>query len=212
VGKSQDEVGPPRDPQAADLEAELEEIRKSRRKRWRWWPAIPLVGVGILLVIGVRLTLIRTRQRAMIRLAAAEATAFDLGAVTFRRDVGVYPPDDITVMGGSARLGGSEVLVHHLMRRFMTKAGMCGPYVSVRDDRLSDEDGDGFEEFRDPWGGVYVYAQRTPAPGETPPRFFDIASPGPDGVLGGTMVPGKGYVPATTPAGKAVEEDNVTNW
>ena len=66
--------------------------------------------------------------------------------------------------------------------------------------------------FRDPWGGVYVYAQRTPAPGEDPPRPFDIASPGPDGLLGGEMVPGKGYVPATTPEGKAAEADNITSW
>lgn len=39
---------------------------------------------------------------------------------------------------------------------------------------------------------------------------FDVVSAGPDGVLGGAMVPGTGYVPAATPEGAAYEQDNVT--
>ena len=136
---------------------------------------------------------------------------------TFRQEVGAFPPDDLGSRRGWPTFDGDETLAYHLGRSFTTKAGQSfDPYVSMTAERLSDVDADGFMEFRDPWGGVYVYALRPPAPGvsdgEAPPRFFDLASPGPDGVLGGEMVPGKGYVPATTPEGKAAEADNVTNW
>jgi hypothetical protein len=198
------------------VQTEIEEVRASRRswwRWWRWWPAIPLAAVAILLVIGLGLTLIRARREAKIQWATAEVAALARGVTAFRRDVGSFPPDDIALRGGWPTFDEGETLAYHLGRRFMIKTGQSfGPYVSMAAERLSDVDGDGFKEFPDPWGGAYVYSRRMPAPDENPPRFFDIASPGPDGVLGGTMVPGKDYVPAATPQGKAAEADNVTNW
>lgn len=195
------------------MQTEVEEVRRPRRSWWRWWPAIPLVAVAILLVVGIGLTLIRARREAKIRWAAVELAAIGRALMTFREEVGAFPPDDIALRGGWPTFDEGETLAYHLGRRFMIKTGQSfGPYMYMAAERLSDVDGDGFEEFPDPWGGAYVYVLRKPAPGENPPRFFDIASPGPDGVLGGVMVPGTGYVPATTPAGKAAEADNITNW
>lgn len=195
------------------MRTEVEEIRRPRRSWWRWWPAIPLAAVAIFLVIGIGLTLIRARREAKIQWAAMELTAIGRALMTFRKEVGTFPPDDLALRGGWPTFDGDETLAYHLARRFTTKTGRSvNMYISVTEERLSDVDGDGFKEYRDPWDGVYVYALRKPAPGENPPRFFDIASPGHDGDLGGQMVPGKGYVPATTPEGKAAEADNVTNW
>jgi len=214
MGKPVEESKASCDPDRARIEAELADIRRSRRRRWRWWPAIPLAAVPTLLIIGVGLTLIKANRRAKIPWAAAEVAALAQAVTTFRSEVGSFPPD---CRRGWPTFDGDETLAYHLGRSFVTKTGQSfNAYISMTPERLSDVDGDGFMEFRDPWGGVYVYSLRTPAPGatqsKTPPRLFDIASPGPDGVLGGRMVPGKGYVPATTSEGKAAEEDNVTNW
>ena len=201
------------DPREAQLEAELAEIRRSSRDRWRWWPLIPLVAVALLLVVGTGLTLIRAQRVAKTQWAAKEVTELVQAVTIFRSEVGSFPPDCRT---GWPTFGVDETLALHLGLRFMTGAGGVGPYMSMAADRLSDVDGDGFMEFCDPWGGAYVYALRTPAPGAantgSPPRLFDIASPGPDGVLGGRMVPGKGYVPATLPEDIAAEADNITSW
>ena len=173
-----------------------------------------VVGVALALAIiaGFNTTCRSGLVRPHERVAAVDITTFAMGLATYQRDLGAYPPDDITSAGGSAEDGANEVIHYYLGRKHVVGVHFYGPYVTFKVIRLTDEDADGFLEYRDPWGGVYVYAQRTPAPNENPPRFFDIASPGPDGVLGGTMVPGTGYVPATTPAGKAAEADNVTNW
>jgi len=216
MGKPVEESKASCDAGRARIESDLADIRRSRRRRWLWWPVIPLAAVAILLVIGTGLTLTQASREAKIPWAAAEVAALAQGVTAFRGDVGSFPPDNLGSLRGWPTFDGDETLAYHLGRRFMIRAGSFGPYVSMTPERLSDVDGDGFMEFRDPWGGVYVYALRTPAPvatqSKTPPRLFDIASPGPDGLLGGEMVPGKGYVPATTPEGKAAEADNVASW
>jgi hypothetical protein len=143
--------------------------------------------------------------------ALAQLSSLARAIEFYRTGLGRYPSDDIVLAGGSAEHGTNEV-IHYYLREHSDGEHIFGPYFGFKEEHLTDADGDGLLEYRDPWDGVYVYAHRTPAPNEIPPRFFDIASPGPDGKLGGRMVPGKGYVPATTPAGKAAEADNVTNW
>ena len=43
-------------------------------------------------------------------------------------------------------------------------------------------------------------------------RRYDLANPGPDGVLGGEMIPERGCDAEATPEGKAAAADNVTSW
>ncbi|MHC4253393.1 MAG: hypothetical protein ACYS9X_30110 [Planctomycetota bacterium] len=173
-----------------------------------------VLGLAFVLaiIVGLVTTCLFGSRKLPRRAAGVDIMTFAMGLAAYHRDFGAYPPDDMTAIGGSAEDGANEVIFCYLGRKHRVGESFYGPYVTFKPRQLTDEDSDGFQEYRDPWGGVYVYAQRTPAPGEKPPRFFDIASPGPDGGLGGRMVPGKGYVPATSPAGKAAEADNVTNW
>jgi len=184
-------------------------------------PSMVSVAVGVavflgIIVLAVSMILLRQRTITSVRPANHDVQCLVVSVERYYADLGSYPPDDIVPIGGSAENAFSESLVHYLGQVQRQHGRAVGPYMEFSEDRLTDSDTDGFMEFRDPWGGVYVYALRTPAPGaiksKTPPRFFDIASPGPDGLLGGEMVPGKGYVPATTPEGKAAEADNVTSW
>jgi len=181
------------------------------------WPSVfnMIVGVAFALAIiaGLVTPLLFGSTKPHGLRARADIKCFTVGLAAYRRDVGAYPPDDITAIGGSAEYGMSEALVHYLGKRLSKGSDFYGPYVHFKTRQLTDKDADGFQEYRDPWGGPWLYARRTPSSGtpdgETPPRGYDLASPGRDGDLGGRMVPGKGYGPATTPEGKAAEADNV---
>ena len=184
------------------------------------WPSIVSAVVGVVFALVIIAGLVSTctywpRKNPKLS-ARADIRTFSIGLAAYHRDLGEYPPDDITAIGGSPEYGMSEALVHHLGRRLLKGRDSYGPYVHFKTRQLTDEDGDGFEEYHDPWGGLYLYARRPPpsdaSDGKALPHGYDIASPGPDGVLGGRMVPGKGYVPATTSEGKAAEADNVTSW
>lgn len=154
------------------------------------------------------------RARAKRAATGVEIDAFISALDMYRRQLGSYPSDDITLVGGSAANGPSEVLVYYLHRKLPKGANTYGPFMKLKAARLVDRDGDGFPEYCDPYGSPYVYAENASdkPPGGMNPGSFDLVSRGPDGVLGGSISPATGYVPATTPAGKGQEKDNITNW
>jgi hypothetical protein len=186
------------------------------KKGWRFGCGELAAVVFVVLVVGYFVARALPRRVRPNRLARQQVKCLAVSLDHYVKDLGEYPPEDIVVIGGSAEHGMSEALVHYLGQPLSLKGKTQIEYFRMRDTLLTDEDTDGFKEYRDPWGGAWFYAREALAPGATQsgkaPRFFDIASPGPDGKLGGQMVPGKGYVPATTAEGKAAEADNVTNW
>jgi type II secretory pathway pseudopilin PulG len=152
--------------------------------------------------------------RSLERGTRADIKALEMGLAQYRRDWGAYPPDDIVLVGGSAPNAMNEALVHHLCRKIIKGASTYGPYVVIDKGRFGDSDVDGYLELRDPYGNLYQYAENAShaTPTGASPGSYDIVSPGHDGALGGTISPATGYVPAGTPAAKALEEDNVTSW
>ncbi|MHC4504602.1 MAG: prepilin-type N-terminal cleavage/methylation domain-containing protein [Planctomycetota bacterium] len=174
-----------------------------------------VVIVIIAILAGICFGVIQAiRARAMRGGTRAEIDALSSALEVYRLQLGSYPSDDITRVGGSPANGPSEVLVYYLHRRLPKGANRYGPYMKFKAAKLVDSDGDGFPEYCDPYGNPYVYAENASdrPPGGVNPGSFDIVSRGPDGVLGGTISPATGYVPATSPAGKAQEKDNITNW
>ncbi len=146
-------------------------------------------------------------------------TKLDIATLTmalnyYQKELSAYPPDGIAAAGGSGEHGANEALVFYLGRKHKVGANYYGPYMEFKKERLTDEDADGFREFRDPWGGLYLYAENAShaTPTGMNAESFDIVSAGRDGELGGTISPATGYVPATTREGRAREKDNVTNW
>ena len=127
---------------------------------------------------------------------------------------GAYPPDDITLVGGSTENGMGEAPVFFLGTGQEKYGRRFGPYLEFESKHLTDKDGDGFRELRDPWGNLFLYAENKSheKPTGMNPKSYDLVSPGPDGELGGTISPATGYVPAATDAGKARERDNIANW
>ena len=90
---------------------------------------------------------------------------------------------------------------------------MVGPYVHADDLTLTDSDGDGYPEIRDPWGHLLVYHPfRThDASDRVGGGSFFLGSPGQDGEIGGALDSCLGYVPSTTARGAKLERDNITN-
>ena len=144
----------------------------------------------------------------------ADIKCFTIGLAQYRKDWGAFPPDDSALAGGGAPDEMNEALVHFLCRRIVRSASTYGPYSEISNKRFEDSEPDGFPELRDPYGNLYRYAENAShaTPTGVNPRSYDIVSPGRDGRLGGTISPATGYVPATTPEGKAAEADNVTSW
>ncbi|MHC4253392.1 MAG: prepilin-type N-terminal cleavage/methylation domain-containing protein [Planctomycetota bacterium] len=175
-----------------------------------------LVAMAILLILaGVVFGVARAfHLRSLERITREDIGALEMGLAQYRRDWGAYPPDDIAAAGGAAPNAMNEALVHFLCRRIIRSASTYGPYADIGKGRFADSDTDGFLELRDPYGNLYEYAENAShsTPTGANPRSYDIVSPGHDGALGGTISPATGYVPAATPAAKALEEDNVTSW
>jgi hypothetical protein len=193
----------------------MHDAEPSDREGWLARRRPIVLYVLALLLLGLVVGVIRSARRR----ATAAATALELAQVTaalklYWADHSAYPPDDITLVGGSARYGTNEVLVHYLARELKVKGRIRPPYLSISGERLADEDFDGFQEYRGLLGNLYRYAEN--ASHEKPtgknPKTYDLVNPGPDGELGGTILPATGYVPAITPKGKAREKDNVTSW
>jgi general secretion pathway protein G len=149
-----------------------------------------LVVMGIILILaGIITSTVFAFQRIMREKAASvDIQTFTMGLAAYKRDLGSYPPADITLVGGSATHGLNEVLYYYLGRKHLKGANFYGPYVTFKTRRLADVDGDGIKEYQDTFGTYYEYAVN-------PTGGYDIVSPGPDGRLGGTIDAVDGYVP-----------------
>lgn len=174
-----------------------------------------VVIVAALTVLGwyiLHAPLIQSKMSTQGR-AVAEVSRLALALDSYERDFGAYPPDIMPEGACSAEHQMSEVLTQYLTTTIALDQRKYGPYYEGFSEAcLTDADSDGFPEFRDPWGGPFLYARKN-LRGKAltvNDRFYDIVSAGPDGQLGGTMVSGTGYVPANTPEGKASEQDNIT--
>ncbi len=185
----------------------------SRPKRRVTFAEITVFVFLIFILVGIFWPAPRRRNTDPSARAQRDLAELSTAITRYREDLGAYPPDDITLAGGSAENGMSEVLVHYLARSHQKDGCVYGPYVHIAKDQLADRHDDDFPEYNDPWGNLYLYAEN--ASHEKPtgmnPKSFDLVSPGPDGELGGTISPATGYVPATSNEGKAQEKDNVTN-
>lgn len=189
--------------------------KPSARRRAFTLLELMIVIVIIAILAGISYGVISAlRARTLRGLTTVEIQTLGANLDLHRNQLGAYPPDDITLVGGSAENGTSEALVYYLRRKLKKGGNTYGPYMEFKKARLEDRDGDGFPEYSDPYGNPYVYADNASeaTPTGMRPRSYDLASPGPDGELGGTISPATGYVPAASPAGKAQEKDNITSW
>jgi type II secretory pathway pseudopilin PulG len=191
--------------------------RASGARRGNAFTLIELIVVMsiIMILAGLIFGVVRAVYlRSLANATRMDIKAMEIGLAQYRKDWGAYPPDDIAVAGGTAPNEMNEALVYFLNRKIIKNASTYGPYSEFRESRLVDSEPDGFPELRDPYGNLYQYAENASHATSTGanPKSYDIVSPGHDGLLGGTISPATGYVPATTPAGKAAEADNITSW
>ncbi len=175
--------------------------------RWAALTLVSLATIGLCIHYTTRTTVHPPHLRM-----AYDVQTFRISLDAYYRDLGAYPPDDVESVGGATEYGTNEVIHYYLGRKHLVNENFYGPYASFKESRLTDEDQDGFPEYRDPRGCLYLYVRREDWPQGGASRGYDLVNAGPDGILGGRMVPGKGYVPATSPEGKAAEADNITNW
>ncbi|MCY3021154.1 MAG: hypothetical protein NTW87_19240 [Planctomycetota bacterium] len=121
----------------------------------------------------------------------------------YRDDFLVYPPDTVPTSKGG------EVLYHFLCRNLSSGALTYGPYVAMP---VVDRDGDGFPEIP-PSSGLGDLEYKVLLAPDGKQRGCVIISPGPDGLLGGTVDPRKGFIPDETilnKDGQPAYEDNIT--
>jgi len=180
-----------------------------------------LVVVSIIMILAGLLSVaaFAVLRRARSKAAKADIESFVMALSIYQRDLGAYPPDDAIPeqtwdTGQTPEHRSNEALVYHLTRKLKKGLNWYGPYLALKKERLRDDDNDGFEEYRDPFGNLYLYAENASFPGceGRNPKSYVIVSPGEDGKLGGTFDTTHGYRDATTDLGKAEEADNITNW
>lgn len=179
--------------------------------------------IELLVVITIMMILAGTTTAAIFKVRSimqTKAAKVDIRTITmalaaYQRELGSYPPDDvIPETGWSADpYGLNEVLVYYLGRKHMVGGNVYGPYIEFKTHRLVDRDGDGFDEYLDPFRNHYEYAENrsntTPfAANKRNKGSYDIVSPGRDGVLGGSITAADGYLSP----GVDAEKDNITNW
>lgn len=158
-------------------------------------------------------------RRARAKAAKADIESFVMALSMYYKDLGAYPPDNAIPetswdAGQTPEHRANEALVYHLTRKLKKGLNWYGPYIQLKKERLSDDDGDGYEEYKDPFGNLYLYAENASFPdceGRNPSSYV-IISKGEDGKLGGTFDIVHGYRDATTDQGKLEESDNITNW
>ncbi len=158
-------------------------------------------------------TIFALQRKARERAVKIDIQTFTMALAVYHRELGGYPTDDITLLGGTADpvRGLNEALVYHLSRKL--KGGDYGPYMEFQKERLDDKDNDGFDEYYDPFGNLYEYAENESDP-MRPGRnkgSYDLVSPGRDELLGGIITAADGYVEATE-ANRTYERDNLSNW
>jgi prepilin-type N-terminal cleavage/methylation domain-containing protein len=170
-------------------------------------------------------TVLGQRDRIRRKAIGVEISNLCSALEAYRKDLKEYPPDAIP---GESQADSNEALVYWLGRKQKRGLNTYGPYMEFKRSRLTDADGDGFQEYRDTFDNLYLYAENesqtaknerdgltNPEVG-TNPRTFDLVSPGPDGALGGTITTAGGFV--ANPAadansdGKPDAEDDVYSW
>jgi prepilin-type N-terminal cleavage/methylation domain-containing protein len=200
---------------AGERGARLDESGRRRSTGFTLVELLVVLSIIVLLagiVSGAALTFRRIMQN---KAAAWDIKTFSIALAAYKLDFGRYPPDDFIPDTASTawdpKFGMNEVLYYYLGLRHQKGLNMCGPYGKFREKRLVDEDGDGFKEYLDPYGGLYYYAENASDP-IRPGKHkdsYDIVSPGLDGMLGAedVMTTEGGYEPTEDP----FEEDNVSN-
>jgi prepilin-type N-terminal cleavage/methylation domain-containing protein len=177
-----------------------------------------LVVMAIILVLAGMLTAaaFALKNMGMTKGAKADIQAIGVGLAAYRRDFGSYPPDFGMGAGGPDGVYGemNETMVYYLGSKLVRGLNTYGPYVQFKESKLTDEDNDGFHEYRDPYGNLYIYAENASQanPVGHNQKTYDLVSPGEDGLLGGTISKDTGYVDATMEPFLAQERDNISNW
>ncbi len=176
-----------------------------------------LVVMTIIMILSGMLTaaVFTFRKMMAARAAKFDIQTFSMALAAYRRDMGSYPPDDDipTAAGGwDTSYGMNEVLVYYLGRRHVIGDNVYGPYMEFKLKRLVDKDGDGLDEYLDPWRNHYLYAENASAGVGHNRRSYDLVCMGLDGVLGCVMNPAVGYDDETGIIDADAMEDNITNW
>jgi prepilin-type N-terminal cleavage/methylation domain-containing protein len=163
------------------------------------------VAVAILAILGALSAAVVVDQIRKTEMARTRMEIGSIGSVAelYRGALGAYPPDTVP---GEPEAGSNEALVYWLTREHRRGMNTYGPYLGAKQVLLADTDGDGFPEYRDPFGNLYLYAENAsqtakneregvanPEVGANP-RGFDVVSAGRDGLLGGTISPETGFV------------------
>ncbi|MHC4248992.1 MAG: type II secretion system protein GspG [Planctomycetota bacterium] len=168
-----------------------EACRRGRPPRGGGFTLIELLVVmAIMLILAgiITSTVFVFKRMMMERGAGVDIQTFTMGLAAYKRDLGSYPPADITLVGGSATHGLNEAIYYYLGLKHLKGANFYGPYVTFKTNRLRDDDDDGFKEYLDTFGTHYQYAPNSKG-------GYDIVSPGRDGELGGKIDFVDGYVP-----------------
>jgi len=144
-----------------------------------------LVVMAIMLILtGMITSTIFVFKRMMQEKAAdTDIRTFTIGLAAYKRELGAYPPAALDTWIGTDEHRRNELLHFYLGRRHLRGANYYGPYVKFKTKRLRDTDNDGFDEYPDPFGGLYQYGLVTDADGVT--VRYEIVAPGRDDVYGG---------------------------
>ena len=146
-----------------------------------------LVVMAIMMILTgmITSTIFIFKRMMQAKAADADIRTFTMGLAAYKKELGAYPPSDAGSWIGSDEFRRNELLHYYLGRRHLKGANFYGPYVKFKAKRLRDEDSpkDGYEEYPDPFGGLYEYGLVTDADGV--PVRYEIVAPGRDGLLGG---------------------------
>jgi len=185
--------------------------------------------MSIMTILAAILLSVIVGARGVVRAktASIEMNMFKMGLEKYRDELKQYPADTIpgnNDSGTSATMAGqramNEALIYALTRKHKKGLNTYGPYVNLKEGSLQDSDNDGYMEHLDPFGNFYLYAENEsqtlqnekdgvedPGVGFQP-RSYDLVTPGPDHVLGGTISPENGFQGEDSSATK----DDVYSW
>jgi type II secretory pathway pseudopilin PulG len=182
-----------------------------------------LVVVGIMIILAGMLSTaaIIFRARMRVRIAKVDIKNLVMALSAYHIDLHGYPPDEYDVLPAPySTLNSNQLLAYHLGRRLRKGPNYYGPYMEFTDARLVDP-GDGYEEYRDPWGELYHYFENQKHYGGGHPvgqnkRTYDLISGGPDRKVGGTERTDTIETESITwfdwPTDQDAARDDITNW
>jgi type II secretory pathway pseudopilin PulG len=157
------------------------------------WTKRIVASLILLLLIVVAISNLPQFKAARITRAKSNLSLIMAALETYRKDFGAYPPETFSASNGS------EVLHHYLCRRMQAGEIHYGPYIE--NVAAGDLDGNGIPELNTIWGRDYIYVALADG-------TIWVIDRGPDGFLGGTVSPEKGFVPDGSDAnGDGVTDD-----